>query len=67
MHVFDDQDQARPAARGGDFDDPPKEAPKATSGTRRAAPAAKPANKWKDPFTENRTDAHYGKLVAAAA
>ncbi|HVV15653.1 MAG TPA: hypothetical protein VHH90_00510 [Polyangia bacterium] len=58
---------ARPAARGGDFDDPPKEAPKATSGTRRAAPAAKPANKWKDPFTENRTDAHYGKLVAAAA
>ena len=46
----------RPAARSDDFDDPPKEAPKAVSGSRRAAPAAKPANrKWKDPFTEDRT------------
>ena len=61
---------AHPAARGrDDFDDPPKQAPKATSGTRRAAPAAKPANKWKDPFTENRTSpkAAHRKVAARSA
>jgi hypothetical protein len=61
----------RPAARGrDDFDDPPKEAPKATSGAHRAAPAAKPANKWKDPFTEDRASpkkAAHGKVAARAA
>ncbi|MFL5304160.1 MAG: hypothetical protein ACJ8F1_03055 [Polyangia bacterium] len=58
----------RPSSRN-DFDDPPKEAPKATGGSRRAAPAAKPANKWKDPFTENRPSpkAAHKKVAARSA
>ena len=60
---------ARPTSRGSDdFDDPPKEAPKASS--RRAAPAAKPAaNKWKDPFTEERTSpkAAHHKVAARSS
>ncbi len=45
---------AGPAVRGSasDFDDPVKAAPKPAPAPRRAAPA-KPANKWKDPFTED--------------
>jgi hypothetical protein len=47
-----------PPTRGSaaDFDDPVKAAPKPAPAPRRATPA-KPANKWKDPFTQDATPA----------
>ena len=46
----------RRGARDGDDDGDSFKNAKATGGTRRAAPAAKPA-KWKDPFTESEAPA----------